>query len=416
MSKKKIAGIIILMIVAVLAFFTWEENRKPTTEKQTVNAPKEVIEKGRYLSKVGDCASCHTAENGAMLAGGYEMKTPFGILYSSNITPSADFGIGRWTADDFYRAMTEGVAPPNRNLYPAMPYAYFNNITREDSDALYAYLMSIPAIDVAPPSNQLPFPYNQRMILMGWNMLFLDPEELPAASKGSSSEWERGRYIVNTLGHCAMCHTPMGPFGEAKADKVMQGGILGDFAAPDITPEGLAERGWTKPDLETFFKTGMAPQGSTFSDMYLVMKNSTQYMTDGDISAMVTYLMGDNPLPPKEVDIINVSDSNNGRDLYLNMCAACHNENGMGKPNVSVAMIGNSTVRNPDSRNLIMAVLEGLPWQTFPGYERLQAMPAFKDEMNDTEIADLVNYLRTSWAELPGDVTADSVKALRNPK
>lgn len=412
MSKTKIIGIILLMIIAVLAFFTWEEHRKPTTEKQVVNAPKEVIERGQYLTKVGDCASCHTAQNGAMLAGNYEMKTPFGTLYSSNITPSADFGIGRWTSDDFYRAMTEGIAPPNRNLYPAMPYSYFNNITREDSDAIYAYLMSLPPIDIAPQKNKLPFPYNQRMILVGWNMLFLDPEELPSASKGNSAEWNRGKYIVNTLGHCAMCHTPMGAFGEPKADMVMQGGILGDFAAPNITPEGLAERGWTKPDLEQYFKTGLAPQGSTFSDMYLVMKNSTQYMTNEDISAITTYLMGDNPLPPKEITLLH-NTNDNGRDLYLNMCAACHNENGMGKPNVSVAMIGNSTVRNPDSRNLIMTILEGLPWQTFPGYERLQAMPAFKDEMTNLEIADLVNYLRTSWAGLPGNITESDIQTLR---
>lgn len=413
MSKKKIFGIIIILIFAVLAFFTWEENRKPDTPKQNVQASKEVLEKGKYLSKVGDCASCHTTENGAMLAGGYKMVTPFGTLYSSNITPSADFGIGRWTADDFYRAMTEGIAPPNRNLYPAMPYAYFNNITREDSDALYAYLMSLPEIDVAPPKNELPFPYNQRLILMGWNMLFLDPEELPPASKGDSPEWERGRYIVNTLGHCAMCHTPMGAFGQAEADKVFQGGVLGRFAAPDITPEGLSERGWTKADLEQYFKKGIAPQGSTFSDMYLVMKNSTQYMTSADIKAIATYLMGDEPLKPKEVTLKVVTDSNNGRDLYLNMCAACHNENGLGKPNVAVSMIGNSTVRNPDSRNLIVAILDGLPWQVFPDYERLQAMPAFKDELDNAEIAELTNYLRATWAGLPADVTEAEVKALR---
>lgn len=413
MNKKKIFGGLLILIIGVIAFFTWLENRTLDREKQVVNASKETLERGKYLSILGDCASCHTTENGAMLAGGYKMDTPFGTLYSSNITPSADYGIGRWTADDFYRAMTEGVAPPSRNLYPAMPYAYFNNITREDSDALYAYLMSLEAINVAPPKNQLSFPYNQRALLIGWNMLFLDAKELPAVSKGSSAEWERGRYIVNTLGHCAMCHTPMGPFGEAKRDQVMKGGILGQFAAPDITPEGLAERGWTKQDLETYFKKGIAPQGSTYSDMYMVMFNSTQHMTDEDISAIATYLMGDDPLPPKKVEILTVTDNNSGRDIYLNMCAACHNEDGMGKPNVAVSMVGNSTLRNPDSHNLIMTILEGLPWQVFPGYERLQAMPAFKEELSNAEIADLVNYLRTSWAGLPGDVTEGDIQKLR---
>ncbi|WP_034855426.1 c-type cytochrome [Ignatzschineria larvae DSM 13226] len=405
--------VVIIIMVAVIAFFSWEERRTPDTPLQTNQASKEQIQRGEYLAKLGDCASCHTAENGAMLAGGYAMDTPFGLLYSSNLTPSADYGIGRWTSDDFYRAMTDGVAPPNRNLYPAMPYTYFTNITREDSDALYAYLMSIPAIDVAIPENELGFPFNQRMMLMGWNLLFLDKTPLPAISEGDSEAWKRGKYIVDTLGHCAMCHSPMGELGELERDKLLQGGILGSFQAPNITPKGLAERGWTKADLKTYFKEGIAPQGSAFSDMYLVIKNSTQYLSESDIDAIATYLMGDKPLAPREIATKEVAAGAPGRDLYLNMCAGCHNDDGLGKPNVAVSMIGNSTINNPDSHNLITAILEGLPWQTFPNYERFQSMPAFKNELTDEEIATLVNYLRTTYADLPGDVTSHEVKALR---
>ncbi|KZS22844.1 cytochrome c [Wohlfahrtiimonas chitiniclastica] len=407
----RILGMLVIVAIAVVVILTWVERLRPSHPPQVAQFTTEQINQGRYLAAVGDCASCHTTTNGALLAGGYQMATPFGTLYSSNITPSADFGIGRWTADEFYRSMTEGVSPIYHNIYPAMPYAYFTNITRQDSDALYAYLMSIPAIDVAPPQNGLNFPFNLRAMLIGWNILFLDKTPLPSASKGDSPEWQRGKYIVDTLGHCAMCHTPMGPFGEIKRDQMFKGGIMGSFAAPDITPEGLANRGWTFKDLQQYLSTGLAPQGSAFSDMYLVIHNSTQYFTDQDITAVATYLMGDQPLAPKTITEGNGNAA--GRDTYLTLCSGCHSSDGLGKPNVAVAMVGNSTVRNADAHNLITAILEGLPWQTFPNDERLQAMPAFAKDLSDEAIANLVNFLRVQWGGLPADVTPDMVKALR---
>ncbi len=411
---RKIIYILIILAVAAFLFLSWWENRTPNTPKQHVSATPEVIAQGDYLAKIGDCTSCHTKEDGAFLAGGYAMDTPFGTIYSSNLTPSEDYGIGRWTSDDFYRAMTEGVAPPHRNIYPAMPYTYFANITREDSDALYAYLMSLPEIDVAVPKNALPFPFNQRMLLLGWNMLFFNKDPLPPASEGNSEAWKRGEYIANTLGHCAMCHSPMGDFGNLQRDQILQGGVLGEYQAPNLTPAGLAERGWTKEDLKTYFKEGIAPQGSAFSEMYLVIQNSTRHFTDEDIEALATYLTGDKPLPPRKIEVKTVTnDQLEGRDLYINMCSGCHSADGLGKPSVAVPMVGNSTVNNPDSRNLITSVLEGIPWQTFSNYERFQAMPGFKDNLSNEQIAKLVNYMRVTWADLPGDITAETVEQFR---
>lgn len=407
---KILLGLLIISLV-IFSVLTWRENRVLDTPALTINAPENIIKKGEYIARLGDCTSCHTAENGAFLAGGYSMNTPFGTLVGSNITPSAEFGIGRWTSDDFYKAITEGIAPPSRHLYPAMPYSYFTNITREDSDALYAYLMSIPAIDIPTPKDQLTFPFNQRMLMIGWNMLFLDKQLLPAASQGNSTDWKRGQYIVETLGHCAMCHSPMGDFGEVNKDQMFQGNIMGRFQAPNITPQALADRGWTPDDIAQYLSTGISPQGSAFSDMYTVIHNSSQYMTKADTTAIATYLMGDTPPPPRMITI--GSGNEKGRDIYLNMCSACHNLDGSGKPNVAIAMINNSTIRNIDAHNLITAILDGLPWQSFPNDERMQSMPNFDDELTDEEIADLTNYLRTTWGGLPDDITSDDVKKLR---
>ncbi len=409
--KKRIALGLILIIIAVIGFLTWQEHRQPSTPEQHVSFNHEIIAHGEYLTKVGDCASCHTAVDGAMLAGGYPMATPFGLLYASNITPSAEYGIGRWTSDDFHKAITEGIAPPSRHLYPAMPYSYFHNITREDSNAIYAYLMSIPPIDIPALKNQLGFPFNQRSLLIGWNMLFFDKSPLPSASIGDSDEWKRGKYIVDTLGHCAMCHSPMGEFGELKRDQVLQGGILGRFAAPALTPSALSERGWTHNDLKQYLTNGISQQGSAFSDMYLVIHNSTQYMKENDIDAIATYLMGDKPLAPKSISPSIGND--NGRQIYLELCSGCHNLDGSGKPNVAVAMQNNSTVRNPDAHNLIVAILDGLPWQSFPNDERFQSMPSFAKDLDNNQISDLVNYLRATWGGLPENISPDQIEGLR---
>lgn len=411
MIKRILLGLIAIAII-VWAVLYWSENRTPSGPVQKVTASAQEIEHGRYLTLAGDCAACHTSADGAPLAGGFPLDTPFGTIYSSNLTPSADFGIGRWTKDDFYKALTEGISPPSRHLYPAMPYTSYKGMTREDSDAIYSYLMSRPAVDVAPPENSLPFPLNQRMAMIGWNLLFFSDKPLPNSSQGSSEEWLRGRYLVNTLEHCAECHTPRGIMGEMELDKFMQGGSLGRFTAPDITPEALASRGWTKEDLQQFFMTGLAPQGSAYSDMHPVIYLSSQHLTPKDNQAIATYLMGDNP--PKTSPLQMGNGSAEGRQLYLESCSGCHSYDGSGKPNVAVAMKGNSTLRDKDSTNLINAILDGLPEQAFPNNQNMQSMPGFANKLDDKQIAELANFLRVQWGGQPADITPEQIKALRN--
>lgn len=411
MKKKRLLIITILLAILIVLGLTWRENRAMTSPVQDVPQNESLIAKGEYLVRLGNCVVCHTSENGAYLAGGYVMNTPFGEIIGTNITPSADHGIGRWNNDEFYRALTEGIAPPSRHLYPAMPYSSFHNITRDDSDALYAYLMSLKPIDKTYAETQLPFPFNQRMSLFGWNMLFLDKSISADASEGSSDSWQRGKYLVDNLGHCAMCHSELGSLGGLDKSSTLKGGSVGRLRGPDITPQGLAERGWKYKDLKQYLSKGISDKGSAFGEMYKVVTQSTQYASNDDIDAMVTYLMGDKSIAAKQV---TVGEGNSfGEGLYLSLCASCHMANGSGKPHTVIPLEGNSTIRNSDSRNLIISILDGVKAHSFPDEERMKGMPEFATKLTDQEAADLVNYLRAKWGGLPEDVVPQQISELR---
>lgn len=387
-----------------------------TRAPQSVSSSPEQIARGKYLAAAADCAACHTAQGGAPFTGGTPLATPFGTLYGSNITPDPDTGIGRWTSNDFYRAVTAGKAPGGHYLYPAMPYTSYHAMTRADSDALYAYFMHLPPVKQKDRDADLKFPYNMRIGMMAWNVLFLK-SDLPAASQGQSADWLRGRYLVNTLGHCGECHTPRGKLGQLDLDRPLAGAALERIAAPDITPQALAARGWTPADLQVFLRTGLAKQGSAYGGMYPVVHFSTQYLTPDDLRAMSVFLMGDAPpaAQPVKPGPVDGGTLRAGRDIYLNVCAGCHRLNGQGKPHTVVGMDGNSTVRQADARNLIVSILDGLPEQNFPGLESMQAMPGFASQLSDEETAQLANYLRATWGDQPANVTAAQVKALRQP-
>jgi mono/diheme cytochrome c family protein len=361
--------------------------------------------RGRYLVKAADCAACHTASGGLPFAGGVKLESPFGTFYGSNITPDREYGIGAWSAGDFYRAVHDGVTP-HRHLYPAMPYTSYHQLSRSDIAAMYAFLMAQTPVNLAVPASDLKFPYNLRFGVRFWNLLFLK-DTLPDASRGQSTAWLRGRYLVNALGHCAECHTARGAFGQLDGAQPLQGAALARIAAPDITPAELTRRGWNGTDLRTFFSGGIAPQGSAFGDMYPVIHLSTQYLTHDDLDAISTYLLGDHAAAPKPAPLVL------GRNVYLAVCAACHGADGAGKPHVAVALQGNSTVSQSDPHNLIVAILDGIPAQDFPGGESMQEMPGFAKQLSDAELAALVNYLRVDAAGQRADVTAHAVTGLR---
>lgn len=383
-----------------------------TTPATTPAAPSELIARGKYLTRAADCAACHTSADGAPFAGGVPLKSPFGTFYGTNITPDKTNGIGGWTAEEFYRALHDGVAP-DKALYPAMPYTSYRQMTRADSDAIYAYLMSVKPAAVPNRKHDLSFPYNVRMAMRAWDWMFLK-DTLPDASKGQSADWLRGRYLANALGHCAECHTPRGTFGQLDKAKPLGGAALARIAAPDLTPEALAARGWTVKDLQTFFGTGIAPQGSAFGEMYPVVHLSTQYLTPDDLRSLSTYLLGDAPPAPKPLpESPDTSKLMAGRNMYLAVCAGCHAADGTGKPHVAVSMLGNSTVRQKDPRNLIVTILDGVEAQKFPGLEAMQDMPGFDKRLTDAQISELTNYLRVAYGGQAGDVNSEIVKQLR---
>ncbi|WP_322403313.1 cytochrome c [Massilia luteola] len=392
-----------------------QPDRAPAATTAASAATPAQLGRGKYLAAAADCVACHTAPGGAPFAGGVALKTNFGTIYGTNITPDPDTGIGRWSSDDFYQALTAGKSP-HGHLYPAMPYTSYRGMTRADSDAIYGYLMHLAPVKLANRQNDLHFPFNLRFGLVFWNMLFLK-DTLPASSHGQSADWVRGRYLANVLGHCNECHTPRGRLGQLDLDRPLAGFALTRWFSSNITPAALAERGWTAGGLQAFLKTGVAPQGSAFGDMYEVVNLSTRHLDDADIKALTVYLLGEPPpaAPARRQVAVDQGKVDAGRRIYLNVCAGCHAVDGAGRPHTAVAMRGNTTVREANAHNLIVTILDGLPEQKLGGLENMQPMPGFAQGMSDADVAALVNYLRATWGDLPADVTPDRVAVLRHP-
>ncbi|MBB2495358.1 cytochrome c [Aquipseudomonas ullengensis] len=374
------------------------------------------IERGRYLARAADCAACHTAEGGAEYAGGLPLNSPYGIIYGTNITPDKEHGIGHYSADDLYRVLTDGQRPDGAQLYPAMPYTSYRLISREDSDAIYAYLMSLAPVARPNAETDLSFPYNVRFGLKFWNLLYQDSVQLQPAADNSET-WQRGQYLVEVLGHCGECHTPRNKLGALQQEQRLQGGVLGGYEAPSLLAVDLAERGWTTEDLAQFLKHGISAQGSMFNEMYPVLHHSTQYLPKEDHLAMATFLLGDEPPAVKVVatqPLDKLGDSaRRGRQDYLNVCAGCHGVDGEGVPHVAVAMNGNTTLRLSDPRNLLRVIDDGIKEQQFTGFERMQPMPGFHDTLSDAQLGDLLNYLRQTWGGASGDLPPSQVADLR---
>ncbi|WP_148863865.1 c-type cytochrome [Marinobacter fonticola] len=378
---------------------------------ENVQTDKNVLERGQYLARAADCAACHTEEDGTPYAGGRPIETPFGTVFGTNITPDKDYGIGNYSADDFYHALTEGELPDGTQLYPAMPYPSYHSIPREDSDAMYAYLMSLKPVHLKAPETELSWPFSMRWTLNFWNVMFAGKDT--AEAQQQFDQWKRGRYLVDVLGHCGACHTPRNVLGAAQSDKYLQGEVIAGYEAPSLTPEGLARRGWSPEALRTFLREGRSAQGSMSNEMYPVFHHSTRYLRDEDLNAMSLYLMGENP---PEAHVVEVGDEatadSPGRRHYLNVCAGCHGADGDGIPHVAIGLQGNSTLRLQNPRNLVKAIHDGIEARAFNGFERMQAMPGFANELSDQDTAELTNYLRQTWGGLETAIDASKVHEL----
>jgi mono/diheme cytochrome c family protein len=375
------------------------------------------VQRGAYLARAADCVACHSAPNSAPYAGGLPLESPFGTIYGTNITPDKEYGIGHYSRDDFYHALAKGKRADGANLYPAMPYTSYHLIKRADSDAIYAYLMTVPPINRPAPQTSLNFPFNLRFGLSLWNWLYADELQLaPAGDK--TAQWQQGQYLVEVLGHCGECHTPRGVTGALLLEQHLQGGVLLGYLAPSLKANDMLARGWSSADLATFMRHGISAQGSMFNEMYPVLHNSTQYLSAADHQAMATYLLGEQPGPTVQVATQPLSkltaSAQQGRQDYLNLCAGCHGNEGQGVPHVAVAMQGNTTLRQAYSRNLLRVIDDGIAEQQFTGFERMQPMPGFTAQLSDEQLRNLLNYLRQTWGGLPQDMAAHEVSELRS--
>jgi mono/diheme cytochrome c family protein len=419
--------LIVLLLAVLFAIAAVWGNRPhvPQREPQTVHRSPQQLAQGLYLARAADCMACHDGAGSGLgslpFAGGKPLPTPFGTLYGTNISPDPDHGIGRWTAEEFHAAVTRGTAPGGRQLYPAMPYASYHLMSREDSDLIYGYLMNQQPVAQPNRKPDLPFPFNLRVLMFGWKTMFLSSAPLPVGSQGQSPAWLRGQYLGNVMGHCAECHTPRGMFGQMDKGRWLQGGTLSLFSAPSITAEALAARGWTPEGMAQFLHSGFSAHGSAFDEMHEVIANSTQYLTREDLDALSAFLLGDTPPAAAVLPTATTAPATDtgtldaGRSHYMALCAGCHGSEGLGRSLTMPPLRGNSTVRQADARNLVLAILVGLPRhpQGSAGPTPLPGMPGFLQELDDAGVAALANYTRTSLGGQPADVTAAQVADLR---
>jgi len=414
----RLLGLALLGLLGYAAFaFFWGV---PSVPDRPTARDAETIAAGKYLAAAGDCTSCHTAEGGEKYAGGYPIDTPFGRLYSSNITPDPETGIGGMTSAAFYQLIAFGADSVLAPLYPAMPYTSFHYVTREDSDALHAYFMSITPVNAPAEPNEMYFPLDIRPLMFGWNLLFASRESF-RKNPQKDEAWNRGAYLVEGLGHCGECHTPRNLLGAMESGKALAGATIEDFKAPDIRAQGLRARGWNREDLALYFETGASPQGSAFSEMFLAVKNSLRLLSHDDRMAIATYLVDSSKDTPTkgEAAVAALGDevhvNKSGQALYLSHCSLCHGPQGQGVPRTMPPLRGNSTLAEAGGINLIQVMAQGIPMQGMSQTLGYGPMPAFRDRLSDAELASVANYVRSAFAPDAGDLpslTAADVKKI----
>ncbi|KQN51291.1 alcohol dehydrogenase [Serratia sp. Leaf50] len=401
------------------------------------NANADLIKRGEYLARAGDCVACHTTAGGKPFAGGLKMVTPIGAIYSTNITPDKTNGIGDYTLEDFEKAVRKGVAKNGQTLYPAMPFPSYSVVSDEDMKALYAYFMH-GVEPVAEPNrdSDIPWPLSMRWPLAIWRTAFA-PKVQPFAGKlDEDSQLARGRYLVEGLGHCGACHTPR---SITMQEKAMNNGEGNNFLSGSAAPvdgwtasnlrgdnqDGLGR--WSEDDLVQFLRTGRNDHTAVFGGMTDVVKHSLQYLTPEDATAIARYLKSldakDSSKPAFKPDdsvakaLWKGDDSKLGAAVYVDSCAACHKTDGTGYKRFFPELKGNPVVLAKDPTSLIHIVLTG---NTLPGVIGAPSnitMPAFGWRLNNQQVADVVNFIRTSWGNMAQEpVTADDVKKIREDK
>jgi mono/diheme cytochrome c family protein len=375
----------------------------------------DLIERGRYLTVLGDCAACHTAPGGRPYAGGLGLETPFGKIYVPNITPDRDTGIGTWTDQEFAAALRDGNGK-KAHLYPAMPYPAYTKLSDEDVLAIRAYLATLEPVSSRRMANELPFPLNIRSVMLVWNKLNFTPGRFqPNPQK--SAQWNRGAYIVEGAAHCGTCHTPKNILGGDKSGTQFTGGTLQGWFAPNITTDahqGIG--GWSKQDLVEYLKTGSNSWTLASGPMADAVSHSTSKMTDEDIAAIATYLKDsgiDSSMPKPTPVAANDSAMQAGAAIYKDNCAVCHRDTGMGEAHLFPRLAGSATVQSEDPTTLAHVVLQGTRAVSTSGRPTAPAMPAFDWRLSNVEAAAVLTYIRNSWGNAAPAVPAAAIASQR---
>ena len=380
--------------------------------------------RGAYLARIGNCAGCHTANPKKPFAGGRAIETPFGKIYSSNLTPNAETGLGNWTSGDFYQAMHSGISKDGSYLYPAFPYTEYTKMSRADVDDLFSYLKRLPAIAQQTPEPNLIFPFNQRPLLAVWRTLYFTEGEFKA-DVHQNSEWNRGAYLVNGPGHCAACHTPRNALGGSKTELNLSGASIPvlNWFAPALNnhpTQGLGK--WSEADITQYLQSGVNQHAASYGPMSEVVAHSLQFMNNPDAKAMAVYLKSLPAQAPSEKESTGLGQRTlqplilRGEAIYANTCAECHGEKGEGKANQFPALAGNVNVIAPNPVNAIRMVLNGgfSPSTHLEPYPH--GMPPYRTEYSNDDIAALVTYIRKSWGNNASGVASVEVDNLRGLK
>jgi mono/diheme cytochrome c family protein len=422
----QITVVLLLALLAIAARIFWIESHYALLSNSQSSAPvsiapAQLIERGAYLAKLGNCAGCHTAPGGATMAGTKAIKTPFGQIYTTNLTPDKATGLGLWNQEDFYRAMHVGQSKDGHLLYPAFPYENYSAITRSDSDALWAYLVSLEPVVQPNKPHELRFPYRLQASLAVWRWLYFSPQTFKTEPK-QSEQINRGAYLTQTLGHCAQCHSPRNALGAITTPSLSGAVMLGqDWFAPSLLDVSqaavLPKQGQAMASLLT---SGSHIDAVAIGPMASVIYTSLQYWNASDIQAMVAYLDQVRVTPHVATNdlLITPADSTKlarGAKVYELHCANCHADNGKGEPGI-IALAGNRAVQLANTNNLVKIVLQGGYSPSTKGNPQPYGMPPFAHQLSDEQIGDVISFIRQSWGNNAASINELKVRSLREAR
>ena len=422
--KRAVIFLLIAGVIFVVAFLLLLPADDPDDVQRSVPAANAdaQIALGKYLALAGNCAGCHTARGGALYAGGRAIETPFGSVYSSNLTPDLKSGLGSWTPENFWRALHNGKSKDGSLLYPAFPYPNYTRVTRADADALFAYLRTLAPVSQATREHALKFPYNNRFLLAGWRALYFKPG-VYKPDAGRDTEWNRGAYLVQGLGHCNACHTGRDALGGTNIKSDLAGGMIPmlNWYAPSLTSDAEAGLGnWETQHIVDLLKTGVSARGAVFGPMSEVVYMSLQHLAASDVAAMAGYLKSLPQTAAAADSVPPVAKQEAGRvmalgaKLYDKHCVDCHGATGAGMPPAYPPLAANRALTMRSAVNPIRMVLNGGFAPGTAGNPRPYGMPPFRPLLNDDEVAAVVSYIRNSWDNRAGLVSPIEVDRYRS--